>query len=449
MVAAMFTLVVFAVFANGSSESASSSTVNLVYAHWGDVNEKVSTQAVVDAFMKENPNLHVKILYIPQSGSPYMQKLNAMAASGTLPDAALFPDTYTLEWGMKGMLLDLSDIYTGVHKKVPAIEYKIPNGKIVGVSGAQETMQIWYSKAIFDKAGLPYPPASGDKAWSWDHFLQVAKELTTDSKGLHPGQAGFNPNDIARYGFNMGLWDMPVITFTRSNGGAWFSDDWKTLKIGDSASIEALQKIGDLINVDHVMPKYGGSATFTTSSALLSGKVAMVMDGQWALETLNKVKKQDGLDFGVAVLPYMKTPVTTATGGPIVAFSTSKHPADAKKLVQFIMDPAQTPEYLTSGLWMPNEERWYHDPQLIAKWIDNANHPPAYRTAVLDYSVKYVTRPLPNFRVPNYPGLLDLLTPALEQIWLGKQTAKQAIDGVMPKLQGYDQQQILPLLNKQ
>lgn len=424
--------------------------IQLRYSHWGNEDEKASTKATLDAFMKANPNISVEQMYIPEAGAAYLQKMTAMAASNTLPDASLFPDGSTLDWALKDMFLDLSDIFVGDHEKVEAISYRTPDGKTVGVAGAQEISLIWYNKDIFDKAKLPYPPATVDKAWKWEEFLNVAKQLTVDTKGKTAADAGFDSKNIDRFGFQMGLGDMPTFAYIRSNGGEVFSDDWKTVTWDKTENIEAYQMVADLMNKHFVKPAYtttaGGVGSLSTGNALLSGKVAMVQDGQWVLETLNKMRKSDGLKFGIGVLPVHKKPVTTAVGGPIIAYKSSKSPAEAKKLVSFIMDPINTPAYIEGGLWMPNEKRWYKQQDLLDKWIKNDNHPAEYKTAVVDYSLNCVTKPMPIYRIPGWSSMMDIITPTLEQVWLNKKTAADAIKEAAPKVKAQFEKAILPLL---
>ena len=418
----------------------------LRYSHWGNEDEKASTWNTLQAFMEQNPNITVEQMYIPEAGDPYLQKMNAMAASNTLPDGALFPDEHTLSWALRDMFLDLSDIYSGEHEKVDAIQYRTPDGRLVGVSGAQEIQLIWYNKDLFDEEGIPYPPASAEEAWSWEQSLEIAKQLTVDVNGNNALSPAFDPTSMDRFGFQMGLWMMPVITFMRSNGGDIFTDDWMGLALDKPESIEAIQMMADLMNVHNVMPKLTAGGSMGTDTGLLSRKIAMAMDGQWVLETLNRVRREEGLNFGIGVLPFIQDKVTTAIGGPIIAFSSTAYPHEAMQLVSFIMDPANTPDYITGGLWMPNEKRWYHDPELLSIWIDNENHPPEYKTAVVDYSLDYVSKPLPNFRLPNWPGMWQILNPAFEQVWLGEKTAEEVIAEVMPQASTYFDTEIAPLM---
>ena len=92
--------------------------------------KKASTWKTLQAFMDENPGITAEQMYIPDAGDPYLQKMNAMAASKTLPDGALFPDDYTLGWALKGMFLDLSEVYSGEHEKVNAFQCRTPDGAL-------------------------------------------------------------------------------------------------------------------------------------------------------------------------------------------------------------------------------------------------------------------------------------------------------------------------------
>ena len=97
------------------------------------------------------------------------------------------------------------------------------------------------------------------------------------------------------------------------------------------------------------------------ATALLSGQVAMAMDGTWDLLTVGTTKDQQGLDFGIGVLPKMKTLATTSVGTPEVVYKSTKNLDAALKLLGFLMDPNSSLPLLQSGIWLPNEKQWYTD----------------------------------------------------------------------------------------
>lgn len=425
------------VLAGGKSESQSATSggqVTLQYDFWGDQNEVNATQAYMDAYMKLHPNVKIDPLHIGAS-TDFMAKINTLAASHSLPDLGYFIEPGVLQWGMNDQFVDLSDFYKKQPEKLSVLKFTTPDGKIVGVSVANEIHVIWYNKKLFDAAGQPYPPADPTKAWTWDHFVQVAKLLTKDSGGNNATSASFDPKSTRQFGAWIQQWYIPWMTFAMSNGGGLVSQDGKELILNKPESIEAIQKLADLINVDHVSPTPGSNQMpSATATALLSGQVAMAIDGTWALQSIGITHEQQGLDFGVGVLPYMKKLVTTSIGTPIVIFKTSKHIPEAQELLKFVMNPENSLPLQKSGLWLPNEVQWYKDPSLIAKWVDNPVHPPEYKQAVVDFAVNYAQR-LPPYYVPTFQKMDDVIEPILSKVWLGQESAANAINKeIMPKI---------------
>lgn len=409
--------------------------VTIQYAYWGDQNEEITQTNLTKVFMAKNPNIKVDLLRFARN-TEFSQKMTTLAAAGNLPDVSTFYEPNVLEWGMAGKFLDLTDFYKKGSPKLDAIKFVTPEGKIVGVSVANEIMVIWYNKKIFDAAKLPYPPAEASKAWSWNQFVDVAKKLTKDAKGKTPNDAGFDKNNIRTYGFWVSQWWMPWLTFAASNGGGMVSPDGKKLIMDDPATIDAIQKMADLMNVHHVSPTPTSQQNMPgdTATYLFSGQVAMVMDGTWMLLTLGTTKEQQGLDFGVGVLPYMKKLATTSVGTPIVAYSSTKHRNETLAFLGFLMDPASSLPLLQSGIWLPNERQWYTDPTLLQKWIGNPRHPPEYKTAVVDFALNY-SRQLPLYYCPTFAKMDDVIEAALAQVWLGQKSAADVIKKeIMPKI---------------
>ena len=424
-------------FAGGKTEStgaASSGPVTLQYDFWGDQNEVNATEAYMAAYMKLHPEVKIDPLHIGAS-TDFMAKITTLAASHSLPDLGYFIEPGVLPWGMNDQFVDLSNFYKSQPEKLSVLKFTTPDGKIVGVSVANEIHVIWYNKKLFDAAGLPYPPADPSKAWDWNHFVHVAKLLTKDTNGNNATSANFDPHNTRQFGAWIQQWYIPWITFAMSNGGGLVSQDGKQLILNTPETIDAIQKLADLINVDHVSPTPGtNQMPSATASALLSGQVAMSIDGTWSLQTIAITHQQQGLDFGVGVLPYMKKLVTSSIGTPIVIYKTSKHIPQAEDLLKFVMNPENSLPLEKSGLWLPNEVQWYKDPSLIAKWVDNPVHPPEYKQAVVDFAVNYAQR-LPPYYVPTFQKMDDVIEPVLNKVWLGQESAANAINNeIMPKI---------------
>ncbi|HET6486330.1 MAG TPA: sugar ABC transporter substrate-binding protein [Spirochaetia bacterium] len=414
--------------------TAGADPVKIQYGYWGDQNEETSTTALLQTFMDAHPNIQVEGLRFG-SNTQFNDKITTLAAAGTLPDVSTFYEPNVLTWGMNGQFVDLTDFYKKAAPKLDAIKFVTPDGKIVGISVANEIQVIWYNKRIFDAANLPYPPADPAKAWTWAQFVSVAKKLTRDSNGKTPNDKGFDPSNIRTFGAWVQQWWMPWLTFAVSNGGGMVSQDGKRLMMGDPATIDAIQKMADLINVDHVSPSPQSQQMPTgVATSLLSGQVAMAMDGTWDLLTVGTTKDQQGLDFGIGVLPYMKKLATTSVGTPEVVYKSTQHLDEALALLGYLMDPASSLPLLQNGIWLPNEKQWYTDPTLLQKWIGNPRHPPEYKQAVVNFALNYSNR-LPLYYVPTFGRMDDVIEAALGQVWLGQKTAANVIKNeIMPKI---------------
>jgi len=408
--------------------------VTLQYGYWGDQNEETSTTALLQTFMDKYPNIKVEGLRFG-SNTEFNDKITTLAAAGTLPDVSTCYEPNVLSWGMSGKFVDLTDFYKKGAPKLDAIKFVTPDGKIVGISVANEIQVLWYNKRIFDAANLPYPPADPSKAWTWNQFITVAKKLTRDMNGKTPNDKGFDATNIRTFGAWVQQWWMPWLTFAVSNGGGMVSQDGKKLLMNDPATIDAIQKMADLINVSHVSPAPNSQQMpGAVSTSLLSGQVAMAMDGTWDLLTVGTTKDQNGLDFGIGVLPYMKKLATTSVGTPEVVYKSTQHMDEALTLLGFLMDPSSSLPLLQSGIWLPNEKQWYTDAGLLQKWIGNPRHPPEYKTAVVDFALNYSNR-LPLYYVPTFSRMDDVIEAALGQVWLGQKTAADVIkNDIMPKI---------------
>jgi multiple sugar transport system substrate-binding protein len=251
---------------NGKKEMVrmGSGRVEITFMNWASEAEQASTQATLDQFNKMQDRIKVNLLAVPMS--EYMTKLNTMTASNTLPDCGLMQEPVVLDWAASGMLVDVSDMYKeDPNRPLEQLTFRY-KGQPVAYSAAIEPFILYYSKDTFDATGIPYPPAKTENAWTWDEFLAVCKKLTKDRSGKHPGEPGFNANDIVNYGIRFHTANNQFWTaMTMSNGGGFISQDGKELLINKPETIEAIQSLADLGLKHHVAPRGGAAATTNLS----------------------------------------------------------------------------------------------------------------------------------------------------------------------------------------
>ncbi|HEY8543074.1 MAG TPA: sugar ABC transporter substrate-binding protein [Pseudothermotoga sp.] len=426
-------------------------TVELKFAFWGDELEaKIVTQAC-EKFNQLHPNIKVIPMHIPQ----YLEKLSAMIASGEPPHLAYLVESRALGWAAQGILIDLNELLQKdpdpiIVNKLPQLYWKFDGGKkLAGVSFAAEFMITYYNKDLFDKAKVPYPPTKPEE-WTWDKFVETAKKLTFDNKGRRPTDPGFDPKNIVQYGAAIGgggtsPWVLYPLLW--SNGGDIVSEDGKQVMLDSPATIEAIQKIYNLIYKDYAAIAPAAADAFPSLNvALQTGQVAMVLDGQWAMQEAAQIAKEEGMRFGVAPLPYMKTPVTGVEGAPIGIFKDAvKNDPEvlqaAWEFYKFIQNPDQVAEVVRSGLWQPTTLDWYTKEEYINKWLNPQVHPKEYKDAVVNY-YKYA-KPYPNAYLKNVAEINTIVVQEMSRIFYGQEdiakVCKEAAEKIRPLLAGrYD-----------
>jgi multiple sugar transport system substrate-binding protein len=358
-----------------------------------------------------------------------MTKLNTQATGGQLPDTGMLKEDGVIQWSSEGMLNDVSAMYEGSDSKpLDSLAYKY-QGNTVAYAAANEILLLYYNKDMFDKAGVAYPPSVLDKAWTWDEFVAAAKKLTNDKSGKHPDEDGFDSDGIVQYGASIENLPWQLETWTLSNGGGFYSADGTDVRIGEDASIEGIQKVADLYLKDHVAPLSVGQTDDGIQRTIIAGTVAMATNGAWNVGTSLNTAKDEGLNYGVAVLPYMKDKVTLNTGGANVVFSQTKHPEEAMEWLKWYNSEENNWGLISSGIWMPTLQKWYTDEALTHKWVDNPNFPPyeQYKSAVVDYAQSSAARPASWFFTNHTTDFNTLLGSVLGDVWTGKTTAKDAI----------------------
>ena len=312
-----FALTLTACQLSGSAPTETRPLTKLRFTYWGSEMEKAAIEQMVTAFEKANPDVDVEPIQIPYEG--YIAQVTAMIQSGESPDVGYLPGLQAPVWAQEGKLLDLTDLIQNdpvLSTTLLATRYYYAPGKVAGLNTAVEATFLFYNKAMFDEAGVPYQPSDPAHAWTWDEFVAAAEKLTSDVNGKHPNDDGFDVDQIHRYGvaFDKTFEGWTFYPFIFSNGGQLVNDDGTRLLLDSPEATEAMQKMADLMWVQHVAPTPQQDQNLPGYVTMLqTGNFGMHISGHWSLLDYASVKD---LRFGVAVLPKFKNPVTVVLGSP-------------------------------------------------------------------------------------------------------------------------------------
>jgi multiple sugar transport system substrate-binding protein len=412
------------------SLAAQSKVVELNFTCWGGPYEKPTIEKLVKSFEAKYPNIKVHAQHIP---ADYEAKMSAMVAGNQAPDLGYVRDFMALDFAKQGMLYNIFDLI----KADPALSRDdfLPDlflywdkDKSYGMYTAGEAYGLFYNKQAFKETGIPDLPTKMEDALSWDELVQIARKLTIDQNGKNSTEPGFDKTKIRQYGirfdFNQGAY-MPLV---KSSGGDYVTKDNK-FGLTQPAALKAIQNITDLVTKYGVAPSPAEAKSLpSTAVSLTTRQSAIIMIGQWVLLDL----ASSGVDFGVGVLPNLGKYVTSPGWGTIGIFKSTQHPQEAFLFWKWICDPANSIDAHKAGLWMPLMKKYYTDKNLLNEWaVDNKAHPTGY----VDAFVKPMLTNLqqhPSAYVKNFALIDALVQPAMERIYLGKETTEQAMKNIEP-----------------
>ena len=393
-------------------QNMSDGKVNISYSTWGTEEGIAEIRRVADSFNHQQDKIQVTVIHFPYER--YIEELNTMAAANRLPDCGLMSEAAVLQYAAKGYLADISNMYLGSESRLLAnLAFKDPDNKTVAFSVANQILLLYYNKNMFDKAGAPYPPARVEDAWTWAQFIEAARRLTFDRNGRTPNDADFDRSSIVQYGAMVENLTWQLEVWCLSNGGGFYSPEGSQVIIDQDPAIEAIQRVADLHLVHNVAPLSSGLTDDGIQRSIITGSTAMATGGQWNMGTcLSTARKEKGLNYGVAVLPYMKEKVTLNTGGPNVVFSQSKNPKEAFEFIKWFSAEENYWSMIEYCFWMLPQEKWYTSEISI--------------NDCMDYAVK-AAKPASWYYVNNTVDFNKLLASILGDVWTGRMTAKEAI----------------------
>lgn len=299
---------------------------NLVFATWGSKTEVQILKELLSDFEKENPDIKVEFLHIPQN---YFQKLHLMFASNLAPDV-IFINNLNIPVYEK-YLLDLNDIVKNKEDYYPQVlDTMTYEGRLLAIPRDVSTLVVFYNKDLFDKNNLSYP----NENWNMTEFLYTAKRLTN--------------NGI--YGISFEENSLFYLPYMRAFGGGILSPTGEQIMNSENSQ-KGIQYYSDLRNKYNIAPKKYQSASETMAQMFINGRLAMHLSGRWLVP---KYREDIKFDWDIVNFPNIneKSSVTLDSSGYAITKS-SKHKEDAVKLVEFLSSDKAIQKFTTTGLIVP------------------------------------------------------------------------------------------------
>ncbi len=317
----------------------------------GDTVKEV--KAIVQEWNDEHPDTQVEILW--QAWENLDDFMLTSFRAGVAPDVFHQDSVMCFEYGLMGYAEPLNDWLTDeLVADTPETSWDgvRDNDIIYGVPFLQETLVIFYNKALFDSAGIVVPEGG---MITWDQMLDYAQRLTRrDDSGAVTTWGLLAPVEQR-------LWWVLVEqneghVLVQHDDGTWHVD------IDDNAR-EAIGFYTDLVTKYGVMPEDVLSYDFMT---LLQGfrneTYAMFSFGCWVRNWVTRITRGD-IDWGMLQLEGPRANVTEADPQSIGIYSGSASKEDAVAFVEYFTSTENQIRLALADWLFPVRESALADPR--------------------------------------------------------------------------------------
>lgn len=361
-------------------------------------NDVVKERAWVDKYNKSQTDACVilSVVYNTGAGGPSYDALRAQIAAGNAPDI-VGPVGKAGRASFQGSWADIAPLAQAagfdLSKYDPKLlEFTKDEGVLVGIPFALFPSFIYYNKALFDEAKLPYPPHKvgekyDGKDWNLETFSELAQKLTVDSKGNDATSPDFDPKDVKQFGFYIQWTDGRGVASLFGGGLPFDPKDPKTAVLPDNWKA-AWKWYYDGVWKKHFMPNrdYQNSDLFGKQNVFSSGNLAMSWVHTWYTCCFDLSKTS----WDIAVMPTVNG-VTTAKlhGDTFAILKESKNKEAAFKVLSAMVvdkdlyqiyggmpaNEADRPEFFAAldARSAPNKIDWSVAEEML-KYPDLPNH---------------------------------------------------------------------------
>ncbi len=329
---------------NTTAASPASGKIHLTVAGWSSSPaEDALVQQALNQFMQKNPDISITWQVIP---GDYPTKMRANVSTGNVPDVFYLQPGMAQEYIKGGKLLNLSPYMA--RDNVPASDFysslmqpfDCADGTVYGIAKDWNSLGLFYNKTLFQQVGLGDP-----SNWTWSDLQSAAQKLT---KGSTYGIA--LPPDASRWG-----------AFLFANGGKMLSSDGQQAAFNSQQGIDATNFYTSFqLNKTGVRP--GDVGAGWDGDAFGKQQVAMTFEGGWMIPFLSQ--SFPNVQYGIAPVPM----APNGKRGNLLytnawaAYSGTKNPDAAWKLIQFLTGAGHQGDVLRDGFALPTIKSLANDP---------------------------------------------------------------------------------------
>jgi sn-glycerol 3-phosphate transport system substrate-binding protein len=295
--------------------------------------------------------------------------------------------------------------------------YTAPNGQILSMPFNSSTTVFYYNKDAFKAAGLdPNKPPT-----TWPEVTLAAAKIKASGHACPLTTSWVSWTQLESFS----AWHN--VEFATKNNGFGGTDT--RLAFNGPLQVRHIQDLENMAKQGLFVYKGRNNKP---DAAFLSGECAMTTASAGLLGAL---KSQAKFDFGVATLPYYPdvpgAPQNTVIGGASLWVMSGK-PADHYKAVAAFFNYLSSPEVQSASHkrtgYLPITTAAFKLTESSGYYKQN----PGAEVAV-NQMIRKTTDKSRGIRLGNFLQIRTIVDEELEQVWAGKQSAKEALDAAVKR----------------
>lgn len=303
-------LLFVAVFLSGCTPKLEQEEVT--FSSWGSVTEVQILKQIIQEFEKENPDIKIKFMHIPQN---YFQKIHLLFASNTAPDVIFINNLYLPIYAE--YLEDITSQIESDTYYMQALKGLSYDDKILAFPRDISNL-VFYVNTDMVKTIR--------EDWTIEDLLEIAKQNVS----------------LGRFGLSFEedfYWVMPYLSYF----GEVFDESF------DSTTSQGLKFYKELRDKYKVAPTKSQVGSSTLAQMFLDGRIAMYLSGRWMYP---KIREKAKFNWMVINFPYGEIPQVCDASGWAIS-KNSKHKKSALEFAQFLSSKKSIEYFTKTGLIVP------------------------------------------------------------------------------------------------
>ncbi len=322
------------------SISIPSTAVTIKLSGWGasPVEHKLLKQILIE-FEEKHPKIKVKYEEIADQ---YMDVIKTRLIGEAAPDV-FYLDALEAPFLISQQILEPLNAYITPEFDIADFEenlldsFKYKNN-VYGFPKDYSTLALFYNKKAFAAVGLTKPPST------WEELRASSQQLTKDIN--HDGridQYGFGVTpELARQAYQIKAYGGELV----QNGYAIFATP---------SGLQGLQPVVDQYRQEHSSAQKSDVGTNSGSEMFGQNKVAMVIEGNWAIPYLQETFAD--LEFATAEIPTVNTKKGTMVFTVAYVMNRqAKHKAEAWELISYLTGKEGMEKWTKTGFALPTRK---------------------------------------------------------------------------------------------